>query len=316
MSTKEITADNVQLQEVKKKKKKKYRKQDWIDMLTVAPAIILVVILNHYPLVELFRYSFTDWNLLKKTYNYVGLKNWKWLFTTLETNHVLNSFKVTLIYTVVHLAAIMIIGLLCALIFNKMTKAFGFMRSIVFMPHYIAMSSVAVIFVWLFNENFGVFNYFLKLLGHDPVRWLSQGSNAIWSLIIVAIWKGIGYNMIIYLSAMQGISKDYYEAAALDGANKFHIFKDITLPMLGPTTAFLLTTQFISSMKVYNLIDIMTAGGPNRATEVVVYMLYKMTFDDYRIDRASVVSIIFFIVLLIITIFTTKYQDKTVNFDA
>ncbi len=285
-------------------------------MLTIVPALALVILLNHYPLAELIRYSFTDWNMLRKTYNYVGLNNWQWFFSTLDTNHALNSLKVTLIYTVVHLAAIMIIGLLFALLFNRMTKSFSFMRAVIFMPHYIAMSSVAVIFIWLYNERFGVFNYFLGLLGADPVRWLSKGSVAIWSLILVATWRGIGYNMIIYLSAMQGISKDYYEAAALDGANKYHIFRKITLPMLGPTTAFLLTTQFISSMKVYNLVDVMTSGGPNRGTEVVVYMLYKMTFEEHRIDRASVISILFFAVLLIITAIMTKWQDKKVNYDA
>lgn len=280
------------------------------------PAVFLVVLLNHYPLVELIRYSFTDWNMLKKSYSYVGVKNWVWFFSTLKTNHVWNSFKVTFIYTVLHLAIVIVVGLLLALLFNRMTRGFGFMRSVVFMPHYIAMSSVAVIFVWLFNESYGVFNYLLKTVGLDPVAWLSSSKMAIFSLVIVASWRGIGYNMLIYLSAMQGINKDYYEAASLDGANKFQVFKNITLPLLSPTTAFLLVTQFINSMKVYNLVDIMTNGGPARSTEVMVYLLYKMTFEDYRIDRASVVSILFFIFMVIITALTMKWQDRKVNYDA
>lgn len=297
-------------------RRKKYKKENFLEFLCVLPAVFLVVLLNHYPLVELIRYSFTDWNMLKKTYKYVGLKNWTWFFSTLETNHVWNAFKVTFIYTVVHLAIIIVVGLLLALLFNRMTKSFSFMRSVVFMPHYIAMSSVAVIFVWLFNESYGVFNYLLKVVGLNPVAWLSSSSMAIFSLVIVASWRGIGYNMLIYLSAMQGISKDYYEAAALDGANKFQIFRGVTLPLLSPTTAFLLVTQFISSMKVYNLVDIMTSGGPARSTEVMVYLLYKMTFEDYRIDRASVVSILFFIFMVIITALTMKWQDRKVNYDA
>lgn len=296
--------------------KKKYKKENFFEFLCVVPAVFLVVLLNHYPLVELVRYSFTDWNMLKKTYKYVGLKNWNWFFTTLQTNHVWNSFKVTFIYTVVHLAIIIVVGLLMALLFNRMTRSFSFMRSVVFMPHYIAMSSVAVIFVWLFNESYGVFNFLLKTIGLDPVLWLSSARNALFSLVIVASWRGIGYNMLIYLSAMQGISKDYYEAAALDGANKLQVFKSITLPLLSPTTAFLLVTQFINSMKVYNIVDIMTSGGPSRSTEVMVYLLYKMTFEDYRIDRASVISILFFIFLVIITALTMKWQDRKVNYDA
>lgn len=301
---------------VRKKRKKKYKKENFFEFLCVMPAVFLVVLLNHYPLVELIRYSFTDWNMLKKSYSYVGVKNWVWFFSTLKTNHVWNSFKVTFIYTVLHLAIVIVVGLLLALLFNRMTRGFGFMRSVVFMPHYIAMSSVAVIFVWLFNESYGVFNYLLKTVGLDPVAWLSSSKMAIFSLVIVASWRGIGYNMLIYLSAMQGINKDYYEAASLDGANKFQVFKNITLPLLSPTTAFLLVTQFINSMKVYNLVDIMTNGGPARSTEVMVYLLYKMTFEDYRIDRASVVSILFFIFMVIITALTMKWQDRKVNYDA
>ncbi len=278
--------------------------------------MFLIVLLNHYPLMELVRYSLTDWNMLKKTYKYVGLENWKWFFTTMDTNHILNSFKVTVIYTVAHLAVIILVGLMCALLLNRMTKSFAFMRSVIFMPHYIAMSSVAIIFIWLTNENYGVFNYILKLLGFGPVPWLSSSSMAIWTLVMVASWRGIGYNMLIYLSAMQGISRDYYEAAELDGASKVSVFRYITLPLLAPTTAFLLVTQFISSMKVYNIVDIMTSGGPSHSTEVLVYMLYQMTFEDYRIDRASVVAIVFFLFLMVVTALTMKWQDRKVNYDA
>nr|WP_325302083.1 sugar ABC transporter permease [uncultured Dysosmobacter sp.] len=300
----------------KKKTRKHYTKQSAKEFLCVVPALVLIVLLNHYPLVELFRYSFTDWNMLKKEYHYVALDNWKWLVTTLDTNHVLNSFKVTILYTLVHLTAIVIIGLLFALLFNRMTKGFAFMRSVIFMPHYVAMSSVAIIFVWLCNESYGVFNYLLQKIGVGPVEWLSSPAVALWTIVLVASWRGIGYNMLIYLSAMQGISKDYYEAAALDGAGKFSLFRYITLPMLAPTTAFLLVTQFISSMKVYNVVDIMTSGGPARSTEVLVYLLYKMTFEDYRIDRASVVSIVFFVFLMIVTALTMKWQNRKVNYDA
>ncbi len=303
-------------QNKRKGKHTKYRKENFFEFLCVVPAVFLIVLLNHYPLIELVRYSFTDWNMLKKTYKFVGLKNWKWFFTTLDTNHVLNSFKVTILYTAAHLAVIIVVGLLCALLLNRMTKGFAFMRSVIFMPHYIAMSSVAIIFIWLTNENYGVFNYVLKLMGFAPIPWLSSSSMALWTLVIVASWRGIGYNMLIYLSAMQGISRDYYEAAELDGASKVSIFRYITLPLLAPTTAFLLVTQFISSMKVYNIVDIMTSGGPTHSTEVLVYMLYQMTFEDYRIARASVVAIIFFIFLMVITALTMKWQDRKVNYDA
>lgn len=286
------------------------------QFLCTVPALFFVVLLNHYPLIEMIRYSFTDWNLLRKTYKYVGLKNWIWLVEKINTNHVLNAFKVTLIYTVLHLVMIIGVGLLFAFLFNKMNKLFSVMRTVMFMPHYIAMSSATVVFIWMYNEQFGVLNYLLGLIGVDPVAWLSSSKYALLSVLLLTFWKSVGYDMIIFISAMQGISKDYYEAARLDGASSFAIARKITLPLLGPTTAYLLVTQFISSMKVFNAIDIMTGGGPNHATEVVVQLLYKMTFEDYRVDRASVVSIVFFVVLLAVTAATMRWSDKKTNYDA
>ena len=300
----------------KPKKRKKYKRENFWEFLCTVPAVLLILLLNHYPLVELVRYSFTNWNMLKTDYKYVGWKNWEWLVTTLKTNHVLDSFKVTIFYTVAHLVVIIGVGLLMALLFNRMTKPFSLMRSVIFMPHYIAMSSVAIVFIWLFNESYGVFNFLLGKIGLGPVDWLSSPSMAIWSIIITASWRGVGYDMLIFLSAMQGISKDYYEAAKLDGASGISIFRKITLPLLAPTTAFLLVTQFISSMKIYGAVDVMTAGGPSRSTEMVVYMLYKMTFEDYRIDRASVIAIVFFIFLLIVTALTMRWSNRKVNYDA
>jgi ABC-type sugar transport system permease subunit len=166
----------------KHKRKRKYRKESFYEFLCTVPALFLIILLNHYPLLELVRYSFTDWNMLKKNYQYVGLTNWKWLFTTLDTNHVLDSFKITILYTVVHLMVIICLGLLFALLFNRMTKLFGFMRSVIFMPHYISMSSVAIVFIWLCNENYGVFNYLLGKIGIDPIAWLSSSSIAIWTI--------------------------------------------------------------------------------------------------------------------------------------
>lgn len=290
------------------------------ELLCCLPAVFFIILLNHYALVETFRWSLTDWNGIRKSYNYTGFTNWKWLITTWETNEVLLSFKVTLIYTVLHLAMVIGIGLLFALLFNRMNKAFSTMRTIIFMPHYIAMSSVAIIFTWMYNTNFGVLNYFLECLGMDPVNWLTTEKYALWSILIMTFWKGVGYDMLIYLSAMQGISKDYYEAARIDGASSFSLFRKITLPLLGPTTSYLMVTQFLGSMKVFNAVDIMTGG--EYGTKVVVELLYKMYFPNGTSSkvptygRAAVVSVVFFFVLLLITVVTMKWSEKKTNYDA
>lgn len=298
------------------KRRATLRKEKVQELLCVMPAILLLLLISYYPIIELLRISFTDWNLLRKDYQYVGLANWKWLVENLSTNHVVNAFVVTFKYTIGHMVVIIGGGLLLALLFNRMTRGFAFMRSVIFMPKYLAMSSSALMFLWIFNAKYGVANYLIRLMGGEGIGWLSDSRFAVMTIIIVTSWHAIGYDMLIYLSAMQGISKEYYEAAMLDGASSTDLFFRITLPMLAPTTVFLAVTQFIASMKVYQAVDVLTAGGPYRSTEVVVYLIYKLAFEDFRVDRAAVISIVFFLILLVITRLTVKWTDHSVNYDA
>jgi multiple sugar transport system permease protein/sn-glycerol 3-phosphate transport system permease protein len=190
------------------------------------------------------------------------------------------------------------------------------MRAIVFMPRYVAMSSAAVVFLWLMDSHHGVFNYFLEFAGLPPVNWLGQRNTALLSILILTGWRTVGYGMIIYLAAMVAISPDYYEAAELDGANSFQQFFRITLPLLSPTTIFLFVTTFISSMKVFQSVDILTAGGPYRSTEVMVYQIYRYAMIDFRMDRAAVTAVFFFVILLIFTALTMRMSRGSVHYDS
>lgn len=286
------------------------------DFLCVVPALILIALFTYYPIVELVKISFTDWNLLNDTWNYVGFKNWKWLFNGSGTKYLWNSLKVTLLYSIGELSITLIGGMIFALIFNRMTKTFAAMRAIVFMPKYVAMSSAAVVFLWILNTDTGILNYFLSLFGIAPVDWLGDRSTALISVLMVTGWRCIGYGMMVYLSAMMGISTDYYEAAALDGANSVQKFFKITIPMLSPTTLFLFVTTFLSSMKVFQSVDILTQGGPYRSTEVFVYNIYRYAMEDFRMDRASTVAVFFFLLLLVITAATMKIANKKVTYDS
>lgn len=286
------------------------------DFSCVLPALLFLAVFTYYPIAELFRISFTDWNLLNDNYVYVGLKNWKWLFNGSGTKYLWNSLRVTILYSIGELSITLIGGLIFALIFNRMTKTFSIMRAIVFMPRYVAMSSAAVVFLWILNTDSGILNYVIGLLGGPKVDWLGNRNTALISVLMLTGWRCIGYGMMIYLSAMIGISKDYYEAASLDGANSVQAFFKITLPMLSPTTLFLFVTTFISSMKVFQSVDILTQGGPYRSTEVFVYNIYKYAMVDFRMDRASVVAIFFFLLLLIVTIATMKISSGSVTYDS
>lgn len=190
------------------------------------------------------------------------------------------------------------------------------MRAIVFMPKYVAMASAAVIYLWMLNTDSGIFNILLNAIGLPSVDWLGNKNTALMSVLLLTGWRAIGYGMIIYLSALQGINKNYYEAANIAGATYFQKLIYVTIPMLSPTTLFLFVTTFLSSMKVFQSVDILTAGGPYRSTEVFVYKIYSYAMEDFRMDRASVMALAFFVLLLLITAFTMKISNNKVNYDS
>ncbi|MGE4583173.1 MAG: carbohydrate ABC transporter permease [Sphaerochaeta sp.] len=286
------------------------------DFATVLPALLFLGIFVYYPVVQVIRISFTNWNLINDNYQYVGLKNWTWLFQGSGTKYLLNSLKVTALYTLGELTITIVGGMIFALVFNRITSSFSIMRALVFLPKYVAMSSAAVVFIWILNTQNGILNFFLEQLGKDRVNWLGDRNRALFSILMLTGWRTVGYGMMIYIASMRGISKTYYEAASIDGASKWVQFTRITLPLLSPTTLFLFVTTFISAMKVFQSVDVMTAGGPYRSTEVIVFMIYKYAMEDFRMDRASTTAVFFFIILLAITAATMKVSNKRVNYDA
>ncbi len=286
------------------------------DFMFVLPAIILLAVFTYYPIAKLVQISFTDWNLLKPEWKFVGLKNWKWLFEGSGAKYLWNSLKVTFLYSCGEIFATLVGGMLFALLFRRMTRSFSAMRAVIFVPKYVAMSSCAVVFLWILNTDYGVLNYLLSLVGIAPVDWLNSQSTALISVLMTTCWRVVGYGMMIYMSAMIGISPQYYEAASLDGASKSQQFFRITLPLLSPTTLFLLVTTFLSSMKVFQSVDILTSGGPARSTEVFVYLIYKYAMVDFRMDRAATSAVMFFIILLLVTVCTMKFSQNSVNYDS
>lgn len=292
------------------------RRARLFDFFCTVPALILFVTFTYYPIIELFRISLTDWNLSSSTYKYVGFKNYQWLFAGRGIKTFLSSLQVTVIYTVGEVLVTLVGGILLALLFDRMTRWFGAMRVALVMPKYILVSSTALVFMWLYNDMYGVFNYVLSLLGIPGMNWLGSKDTALVSLILFSGWRTVGYAMLIYLSAIKGISEQYLEAAAIDGASALRQFVHIKFPLLAPTTLFLVVTTVTSSMKVFQAVDILTLGGPYKSTMVLVYHIYQLAFADHRLDRAAAVGCVFFILLLIFTAFTMKWSNHKVNYDA
>ena len=291
-------------------------RHSWIDLACAIPALLFIAIFTYYPILDLFRISLTDWNLTRGTYSYVGFKNYAWLFAGGGLNNFLSSLKVTVLYTFGEVAVTLVGGILLALLYDRMTRGFNFMRVALVIPRYIVVSSTALVFMWLYNDLYGVFNYFLNLLGLPGINWLGKRDTALISLIIFGGWRTVGYAMLIYLSAMKGISPQYLEAASIDGANGFQQLIRIKLPLLAPTTLFLVVTTVTSSMKVFQQVDVLTQGGPFKSTMVLVYQIYRMAFVDHRLDRAAAMGFVFFVILIIFTALTMKWSSNKVSYDA
>lgn len=296
------------------------RVQSWEqmkDLLCVEPALFFFLLFVYYPIVEMLRISFTDMRMLTTApQEFVGWKNYEWLFLKSGWDRFSESLFVTIRYTFWEIFITLVGGMLLALLFNRMTRVFNFMRAIVFMPRYIAVSISAVVFIWILNGNYGILNYLLSLMRIKGPDWLNQADTALTGILFLTAWRVTGYAMMIYLSAMQSVPRDYYEAAAIDGADAVQRFRFITLPMLAPTTLFLLVTTFISSMKVFQSVDVMTGGGPGTATNVVVQWIYNLSFRDFRAARAASVSVVFFVILLVCTAATMRYSNRAVSYDS
>ncbi|WP_442602004.1 carbohydrate ABC transporter permease [Paenibacillus sp. KN14-4R] len=288
------------------------RKESFKDFLLALPALLLLGIFTYYPLANSVYLSFTDWNMLKPIKKFIGFSNYEKLLVDPELYHTL---KVTFLYTIIEVSLELLIGLALAVLFNVMSRAFSAMRLIIFMPHYISMVVASMVFIWIYNPDYGILNSMLKLFGISPVNWLTNPSTALWAVIIVAIWKGVGFTMIIFISGLRGIPLDYYEAASIDGANKWHQLRYITIPLLSPTTLFLVITSFISSMQVFQSVDVMTNGGPLKSTHVMVYWIYEMSFGQFKVGKASALIIMFFILIIALTAIQLFISKKKVHYE-
>ncbi|HKM43036.1 MAG TPA: sugar ABC transporter permease [Limnochordia bacterium] len=287
------------------------------DLFCVQPALFFFMLFVYFPIIDLVRISLTDMRMLvADPQAFIGLRNYRWLFLQSGWTRFSESLMITARYTFWELFITLVAGLLLALLFNRMNRTFNAMRAAVFMPKYIAVATSAVVFIWILHGNYGILNYALSLFGINGPNWLVQADSALYGVLILTTWRVVGYAMMIYLSAMQGIPKDYYEAAEIDGADSVQRLRFITLPMLAPTSLFLFVTTFIASMKVFQSVDVMTSGGPGTSTNVVVQWIYNLSFRDFRAARSAAVSVIFFLILLVCTAVTMKWSNRSVSYDS
>ncbi|MFR1832133.1 MAG: carbohydrate ABC transporter permease [Lachnospiraceae bacterium] len=243
---------------------------------------------------------------------FVGLDNFKRMLTD-------ETFKIslwnTIYYAVFTVPLTMAAALGLALILNQKIKGTNIFRTVFFFPHVASLVAIAVVWNLLFHPTLGPINNILRAVGIDnPPGWTASVDWAMPAVIIVSIWKSMGYYMVLYLSGLQSIPAELYEAAKVDGANRFQRFKHITLPMLTPTTFFVSIMLTIACFKVFDLISVMTNGGPGRATNVLVLDIYNTAFINYEFGYASAIAMVLFVIVLTITIFQFRTEKKWVSY--
>lgn len=189
---------------------------------------------------------------------------------------------------------------------NKRSQVFS---DGVFLPYVTSLVAIAVVWSMLFHPTMGPINQFLRVFIENPPGWLSSSDWALTAIIIVSVWRGMGYYMILYLAGLQGISKELYEAAAMDGANKWKQFRHITVPALRPTTFFVTIMLVINCFKIFDLVQVMTDGGPGRATNVLVYQVYSEAFVKFNFGYASAIAMVLFVIVLVITVIQFKWNQ-------
>lgn len=287
------------------------KKSKLYPYLLVGPAIGFMLVFVVYPMFYLGYISLTNWNLINPTKKFVGFKNYIQLFQREEFYKTLFN---TLTYTFWTVALIMIFALLLAVWFNKNTRFDIFGQLAIFTPHIIALVSVAMVWLWLMDPGAGFLNYLLELLGLPPSQWLQSSKTSMMSIIIVSVWKSVGYYTLIILAALQGIPKEIYEAAALDNTPKAKTFFRITLPMISPQLFFLLIVMTIGSFKVFETVRVMTNGGPNYSTNVLVYFIYDNAFMNMKLGYASAAGMVLLFIVGIVTVVYFKMLSKKVHY--
>lgn len=263
----------------------------------LAPTLLLLVLFFFLPLLQAAKSSLYEWDLLTEP-RYVGLDNYRALVASGELQ---NALGTTLVMSLIVVTGSMGLGLGLALALNRPTRFAGFVRSAIFSAYVVSWVSVALLWLWVLDADAGAFTALCRALGVPTTNWLGNPKSALYALSGVTIWKIAGYSMVLFLAGLQDIPQALYEAAALDGAGAWQRFRNVTWPLLRPTAAFVGTTSLIISFQVFDVVRVMTQGGPVRSTSVFVYAIYEQVFLNLRVGRASALTVVFFVLLLGLT---------------
>ncbi|MFD1506390.1 sugar ABC transporter permease [Georgenia yuyongxinii] len=282
--------------------------QTGLAALLIGPNLILLILFTYRPLLDNIRLSFYDWNISSPTASFIGFGNYvEWFNNPVSWDIV----RTTVIFTVFAVVGSMALGLALALLLDQKLHGRNIVRSMVFAPYVIAGAAVGVAFQFVFDPGFGLVQDLLGRLGVEAPNFYQRPGWALFMITSTYVWKNLGYTFVIYLAALQARRRDLDEAAEIDGTTAWRKFWRVTLPQLRPTTFFLSVTVLLNSFQVFDIIEVMTGGGPfGTSTTTLVYQVYQETFVNNRAGYGAAVATVMFLVVLLITVLQVRLQDK------
>ncbi|MCK6431696.1 MAG: sugar ABC transporter permease [Burkholderiaceae bacterium] len=277
-----------------------------------APAALLMVMLLIGPLAVVLGLSLTDYQLGADALAFIGLDNYQALWAD---RVFWKSLTNTALYSLVVVPGSVGLGLAAALLIHGLACGQTTYRAIFFLPVMATLIAMALVWEFMLHPNFGLVNLGLRGLGLQTHNWLNEEGLALWVLAVIGIWQGFGFNMVLFSAGLLGVPRPLYEAAAIDGVPAgWARFRLVTWPMLAPVTLFVVVVSSIKSFQVFDTVQVLTKGGPNKATEVLVYTLYAEGFEFFRSGYASAVTVIFLAIVLLITLVKSRWLDRRVHY--
>lgn len=278
-------------------------------ILFVLPALVLYLIFVGFPFIQTIYFSLTDWNGVRPQKNFIGLANWQEMIgDPLVWKSLRNNVTWVIVGTIVPMA----IGLLLAMLLWRRPRGFTLFRTVFFMPQVLSAVVIGIIWSWIYNPLFGNLNKLLKLVGlGDLARgWLGDPAVALYAVLGAAIWAEVGFVFVVFLAGLQNVSKDLLEAATIDGANGWHRFKDVTVPQLSNVINVVTALLLIGGFNVFDIVFVMTQGGPANATEVIATYTYKEAFTQNRVGYASTLSLVMTTIALVTSVAFIRLRER------
>lgn len=285
------------------------KKENLAGLLFILPAMIPLSVFWILPVLFSGGLSFTNWDMMSENIKFMGIKNYTGLLQDPNFGRVL---KNTLVFAVGSTVPTIFLGMMTALVMNGSRKGTGVYRTIIFAPYITPMAAISVVWSWIFEPRVGILNFIMRLVGLPESQWLQSSRTAMVSVLIVTIWKSLGWTMIFYMEAIRKVPQNLLESAAIDGANGFWRFVKITLPLISPTTLFLVIMSTISSLQAYDQIQVLTQGGPAGATRTLLYYYYQEAFQNFNTGKASAVAVILVIITVVLSLAETGISKKMV----